>query len=311
MIEGDSTIHTDLPSPTTVRSLIKLLRVKQWSKNLLVFAAFLFTGAFSHRESWILVLLTFTAMCMASSGTYVVNDIVDADRDRLHPSKRLRPMASGQISTRVGIALAVLLLVGSVLLSWSINLSCVSIVVAYLGLQVLYNLWLKLTPVADVYCIATGFVLRAVLGAAAISVTISPWLLLCTGALALMLGFAKRRNEFILQGEARTATRESLAHYNQLSLDVFVTMFACAAALFYGLYTIQSETAHRFPGLIMTAPFVFYGITRYVLLVFTQDEGGEPAEVLFKDRHIVITLILFVVAAGLAVSGVSLPLLEK
>lgn len=292
-------------------SVVKLLRPKQWSKNFLVFAAILFTGAFGHTQSIIWALLGFAAMCMASSGTYIFNDLADIERDRAHPKKRLRPLASGAVPKSMGIVLGVVLLVGSLAIGWSLNRSTGTIITTYLLLQVLYNWKLKRTPIADVYCIALGFVLRAALGAAAITVQISAWLLFCTGALALMLGFAKRRNEFISQGEDRANSRESLVKYTKTALDVFVTMFACAAAICYGLYTIESETGRHFPALILTSPFVFYGITRYVLLVFTQDEGGEPADVLFKDKHIIASVVLFIVAAAVAVSGFRIPLLEK
>ena len=185
------------------------------------------------------------------------------------------------------------------------------IVGIYVGMQILYNWRLKHVPVADVFTIAIGFVLRAVLGAAAIAVNISGWLLFCTGALALMLGFAKRRTEFILQGSDRESSRESLIHYSRSALDAIVVMFAAGAAMSYGIYTLQSKTAQRFPGLILTSLFVFYGITRYVLLIFTIDEGGEPADVLFKDRHMIASVLLFVAAAVLAMSGFRLPFIEQ
>jgi hypothetical protein len=149
------------------------------------------------------------------------------------------------------------------------------------------------------------------LGAAAIGVTISGWLLFCTGALALTLGFGKRRSEFISQGEARAATRDSLAHYTKPVLDALVVMFACAAALCYGIYTLESESSLRFPALILTAPFVFYGITRYVVLIFAADEGGEPEDLLFRDKHIVTSIGLFLLMACIAVSGFKLPILVR
>lgn len=216
MTQGESKINAGPSSVNPFRTLIKLFRIKQWSKNLLVFAAFLFTGGFSRGDAWSQVLLTFAAMCLASSGTYIFNDIADVERDRVHPTKKYRPLASGQVSKQSGFIIGILLILASLGISWLVNPLCSAIVIAYLALQVLYNIGLKRAPVADVYCISFGFVLRAALGAAALTVTISPWLLLCTGALALMLGFGKRRSEFIQQGEARAESRESLAHYNQL-----------------------------------------------------------------------------------------------
>ena len=293
------------------RAVVRLLRPKQWTKNLLVFAALIFSGHFRDPQAIGLAVLAFAAMSLVSSATYAFNDVADVARDRQHPRKRNRPIASGAISPRVGTAIGIVLLLIGVGIAAALNTTSVALIAAYLLLQMAYNVGLKKTPVADVYCIATGFVLRAVLGAAAISVSISGWLLFCTGALALMLGFGKRRNEFILQGDARAASRESLVSYNRLALDGMVVMFATAAALCFGVYSLESATAQRFPGIILTAPFVFYGITRYVLLIFTLDEGGEPADVLFRDRHLVFSILAFLAAAILAMSGLRLPFLES
>lgn len=293
------------------RGVIKLLRPRQWSKNLLVFGAIIFSGRYDEPSTCWMAFVAFLAMCLVSSATYVANDLIDVERDRLHPTKRNRPIAAGVIPKALAIALTLGLGIGGVFLAASLNITSLEIVAAYLVLQVLYNVGLKRTPVADVYCIATGFVLRAVLGATAITVHISGWLLFCTGALALMLGFGKRRNEFIEQGEQRSRTRESLTDYTQTSLDAMVIMFATAAALCYGVYSIESKTADRYPGIILTAPFVFYGISRYVLLIFTRNEGSEPADVLFKDRHLLLSIAFFLGSAILALKGLHLPFLER
>jgi len=292
-------------------SFIRLLRVKQWAKNLLVFAAPLFSGFGGHSHFIAPAICAFFAMSLVSSSTYIINDVLDVERDRVHPTKRLRPLASGAIAKPIGIAIATICLaIGIGLAAW-LSRGSLAIVICYLLLQVLYNWKLKKMPIADVYAIAVGFILRAVLGAAAIGVSISGWLLFCTGALALMLGFAKRRNEFIVQGEDRTVSRESLAHYNRSSLDALVCMFASGAAMCYAIYSLQSHTAHKYPAMILTSVFVFYGIARYVLIVFASDEGGEPADVLFKDKHIIFSVIGFVVAAAVATSGIRVPLLEQ
>lgn len=292
-------------------AIFRLLRPKQWTKNLLVFGALVFTGSYTNPHIVGIALLAFVAMCCVSSSTYIYNDVQDVDRDRLHPKKKHRPIASGEVSKSTALVVAALMLIAGVGVAVALGTASLEIVAAYLALQVVYNAALKKIPVADVYSIATGFVLRAAVGAAAIQVSISGWLLFCTGALALMVGFGKRRNEYIQQGEDRSATRQSLIHYNRQALDAMVLMFATCAMLCYGVYTLESKTAARFPGIILTAPFVFYGITRYVLLVFTVDEGGEPEEIIFKDPHLVASSVLFVIAAGLAMSGVGLPLVER
>ena len=290
-------------------SLVRLVRPKQWAKNLLVFAAPLFAGGFS-AGAWTVAFVAFLAMGLASSGTYVFNDLLDVERDRRHPRKRFRPLASGAVSQRVGAVLGAILLVLSLVLGAAIGPGVVACLVVYLAMQVAYNARLKHVPIADVYTIALGFVLRAVLGAVAVGVAISGWLLFCTGSLALMLGFAKRRSEFILQG-GDAASRESLVHYTRPALDAIVVLFAAAAAMSYGIYALESATAHRYPAIILTVLPVLYGITRYMLVVFSLDEGGEPADLLFRDSHLVASVLVFVAAAVLAMGGLRLPLLER
>lgn len=292
-------------------ALIRLVRPKQWTKNLLVFAALVFTGTYTDARYVALALLAFAAMSAVSSATYIVNDIRDAERDRCHPRKRWRPIACGAVSPAVGGAVALVLVLAGTAMTAVLGSLALLVVATYVIVQILYNFGLKHVPVADVYAIAVGFVLRAVLGAVAIDVSISGWLLFCTGALALMLGFGKRRSEYISQGEARATTRDSLVHYSGPTLDALVVMFATAAALCYGIYTLESATAATYPGIILTAPFAFYGITRYVVLVLTLDEGGEPEDLLFRDRHLLVTLGLFVASAALAIGGVRLPVVAR
>ena len=301
---------TETALPGFVPSVVKLVRPKQWAKNVLVFAALLFTGGVIAQGSWVQAVMAFFAMSFVSSSTYVFNDLFDVERDRRHPKKRLRPLASGAISKPAGVAIGAILLAMSLGIAAAINLKVVVCIGIYIAMQIAYNWRLKHIALADVYTIAVGFVLRAVLGAAAIDVYISGWLLLCTGSLALMLGFAKRRNEFILQGADRSSSRESLVHYTRPALDALVTMFAGVATMSYGIYCLLSRTGQHYPALILTALFVAYGITRYLLVVFSLDEGGEPADLLFKDRHIIASVVLFVLSAALAMSGVRLPVIE-
>lgn len=296
---------------TTLKAIWRLLRPKQWSKNLLILAAPIFAAVHRDPEAVQATAIAFAAMCLASSATYVANDVLDAGRDRLHPTKQNRPIAAGDISPGFAIVLALLLAAGGVTLAASLNTSSLTIVLSYLALQGVYNAGLKRIPIADVFTIALGFIFRAVLGAAAVSVPISGWLLFCTGALALMLGFAKRRHEFLLQSERRTESRESLGGYSRAGLDALVIMTATGGAMCYGIYTVDSSTAARYPAILITSLFVFYGIARYILLVFGKDEGGEPADLLFKDPQLLASVVLFMASAVLAVSGMRIPLLEK
>jgi 4-hydroxybenzoate polyprenyltransferase len=293
-----------------MKAYIRLLRPKQWSKNLLVFAAILFTNQLRDPTDLRLTVMAFFGMCFVSSVVYVLNDIRDVEKDRAHPRKRLRPIASGQVSVAASAALALVVGVIGVALLFFVGKAAMAVVATYIVLQVIYNLGGKRMPVLDVFIIASGFVLRAILGAAAIHVKISVWLLFCTGALALLLGFAKRRHEFILQGDDRTKSRTSLAGYSRQALDALVVMSATGASICYGIYALESNTARRFPALFITILFVYYGITRYLLIVFANDEGGEPETLLFKDIHILASVILFIVSAVIALSVTKVPLIE-
>lgn len=290
--------------PSLAKSLYKLLRVKQWAKNAFVLAAIIFTGEFKHPDQLLHALIAFFAFSFVSSATYVFNDIVDVEKDRLHPKKKERPIASGAISVPTATTLGIICGLTGLLLSATLNLAALSIVVVYVLTQIAYNVKLKRVAVADVFTIAFGFVLRAAMGAAAIGVAMSGWLFICTGFIALMLGFAKRRNEFVMQGEDRGATRSSLEAYNQLYLDVLVSTTAGMATMGYAIYTMTSATAKTYPGLVLTLPFVLYGICRYLLLVFKKNSGGEPADILFGDKHIAVAIFGFILAAGIAVTKV-------
>lgn len=289
---------------------IRLLRPKQWTKNLLVFAGLLFTGSFDERDLVVRAMLAFVAMGLASSGTYALNDALDVERDRQHPRKKLRPVAAGEITPNSAIVLGTILMTLGVALGFLLNVETGSVVSGYLVLQAFYNGVLKRIPVADVFGLSLGFLLRAIAGATAIAVAISPWLLFCTASLALLLGFAKRRNEFVSMEGARQETRSSLGGYSLPSLDGLVLVSAAVAAICYGIYSIESPTAASHPALFLTAPFVFYGICRYLYLVFTFDEGGEPEAILIRDRHVWGSVVGFLVTAYLAMRGIDLPWIE-
>lgn len=297
--------------PSKLGSAIQLLRLRQWTKNLLVFAALLFTASFDDPKKVFLAFAAFFAMSMASSAVYVMNDLIDVDKDRLHPEKKSRPLASGAISKPEAATLAFASLMISLFLSAKINPASQHAILFYIGLQVLYNLKAKHIPIADVFTVSLGFVVRAALGAVAIGVQISGWLLLCTMALALLLSLGKRRHEFILMGEQRGESRASLAGYTQQTLDALVVFSACSSALFYGVYALESATAATHPGLIVTTVFVFYGVARYVYLIFSRGEGGEPDKILLTDPHIIASVILYVLFAVLAMKGLNLPYIES
>jgi 4-hydroxybenzoate polyprenyltransferase len=281
---------------------LRLLRPKQWAKNLLVFAALIFTGRFSDSSDVVAALLAFAALCFISSATYVVNDILDIDKDRAHPVKRNRPLASGAIGVGVAWGLAAACLILGIVVGFLIRPTFLYGITVYLALQFAYNLFAKRVPILDVFVIGIGFVLRAALGAVAIQVGMSAWLLFCTGVLALLIGFGKRRHEFLLDGHDAGASRPALTGYTLSLLDNMVVFSAALAGLSYGVYAIQSQTGQTYPALVLTIPFVIYGVARYMFLIFAKGDGGEPENIVLRDPHMIATLVLFVGAAVYAVA---------
>ncbi len=293
--------------PVKATAIVRLLRIKQWTKNLLVFAALIFANEYGDPYKVQFAIYAFFALCMFSSGVYAFNDVLDRDRDRAHPTKKNRPIASGALSSNAGMAVSMLCLIVGCLLGAFVNQYFLLGLFGYLAVQLTYNFWLKKAPVVDVMILSSGFVIRAALGAVAIQATISGWLLFCTGMLALLLGCAKRRHEFHLQGDDRGESRAALLGYSAQSLDAMVVFSAGVAAIAYGIYAIESDTARQFPALILTVPFVVFGVMRYLFLTFAKGEGGEPENILLSDWQIIAAVALFVATAFLALSGFEIP----
>lgn len=293
------------------RQLLRLMRPGQWIKNVVVFApSFFALWNASAPNSWIVVgrryhelFAAFAAFCLWSSAVYVLNDLVDAPRDRLHPRKRLRPIASGAVSPAEARGFLALLLVlgGAFLLG--LPVAACRLLGAYLALQTAYTFALKHLPALDVACIAAGFVLRAVVGGRAAHVALSPWLLSCTFLLALFLALGKRRQEKALLGNATSAgTRPSLARLSLRSLDTAVDIAAAATLVGYAAYTQAPATVSNFGsrGLIFTLPFVSLGLARYLRLLRRRDEGERPERTLLTDAPLLAIVLLF----GLSVAAV-------
>jgi len=284
--------------------LLKALRPSQWIKNLVVLAAYFFArwdpDQSSHFNSGhVLASATLAAVlfCLISSAVYLMNDIHDVDADRAHPIKRLRPIAAGTLGIGTAwmacLTLLALGMAGTCLLPVSFRwLLC-----SYVALQAAYTFGLKRVSLLDVFMIASGFVLRAIGGALAIDVRISPWLLLCTFLLALFLGLCKRRHEKLLleQNDQAQQHREALAGYGERMLDLMIGIAAAAAIVSYALYTLSGETIARFGTnrLGLTIPFAIFGIFRYLDVVYRQEEGGRPEKVLLTDRVLIATVVLY------------------
>ena len=302
MPEERKSLYQSLPA------WLRLMRPEQWTKNGLVLAAFFFAywDPQQHLREQGLRPYAFSAaaavlFCLVSSGTYALNDWRDRVADRLHPVKRLRPIASGEISSKTAQAMAVGLLAAGILGSLFSPQLCV-VISAYVAIQLLYTFRLKHVPLVDVFVIAAGFVLRAVAGAAVLAARISPWLLLCTFLLALFLALCKRRQEKMTRHESEQ--RRSVRAYSTQMLDSLISITAAATIVSYSLYTLSSETVARFgtPLLGLTIPLVIFGVFRYLYLVYTARAGERPEQVLLTDKAIIATIILY----GLVVAGVFL-----
>lgn len=274
--------------------VLQLLRPHQWTKNLLVFAALLATRRYSDTESVRAALLAFASFCLLSSATYVFNDWLDRERDKAHHRKRRRPIASGKVSGGAALFIGIVCVAGGLELASLVDMAVFYYGIGYLAIQVLYNFGLKYLAVADVFTISTGFVLRAVVGAVAINVSVSHWLYFCTGAFALYLGFAKRRAEALSSGDQAGDTREVLQAYGKQTLDALVLLFSGLTVISYGLYAIESETALRYPLIGISAVWVAYAVCRYLVLAFNDGEGEAPDTLLFRDPQLAMCLVLFI-----------------
>jgi 4-hydroxybenzoate polyprenyltransferase len=271
-----------------------MMRPRQWTKNLLVFAGLIFAGNIAHLESLLISTAAFILFCLASSSVYLFNDIVDLRSDRDHPLKSRRPLSRGAVSVvsagSMSAVLALLSAGGAFLLRPGFG----AVIVSYLLISLLYCLIFKRVVIVDVFIIAAGFVLRAVSGAVVLGIFISPWLLICTVLLALFLGLGKRRHELILLEGKAARHRQTLGEYTEPLLDHMISMVGAAAIVTYCLYTFFSETAASHPYWLMaTIPFVIYGILRYLYLMHVRKEGGSPEMLLLSDLPLAIDILLW------------------
>jgi len=277
---------------------IRVLRPRQWTKNLAVFAPLLFARAVFVHGLAARALLAFVAFCFLSSGTYVFNDWIDREEDRRHPDKALRPIAAREIRARTVLLLIVLCWAAGLDLGLMLGWKFAALGATYLALQLAYTGFLKHQVILDVLCIAAGFVLRVLAGGVAIDVPISGWLFLCALLLALFLGLAKRRQELVSLEEEATQHRPSLGEYSLPLLDQMLSTVAGMCILAYGLYTVAPDTVAKVGSdrLKWTLPFVLYGILRYLFLVHRRHVTGSPERVLFSDVPTMVNLALYAAA---------------
>jgi 4-hydroxybenzoate polyprenyltransferase len=284
-------------------ALFQAMRPRQWTKNLLVFAALIFDLQLDEPGRVGVALVAFGCFCLASGGVYLVNDLVDCDADRRHPAKRRRPIASGRLPERVAVMAAVAAFVLAPSIAAVIRPGFGVIIVGYLALMLGYSFWIKHAVILDVFAISGGFVLRAAGGAVALGVPISPWLYVCTVLLALFLGFGKRRNEIRLLENAAGLHRRNLDEYTVGLLDQLIMLTAAATIMSYSLYTFTAPTLPENHAMMLTIPFVLYGIFRYLLLVYVRDEGGAPEQLLLTDRPLLGSVMLWAATAVVILYG--------
>lgn len=302
-------------------SIIKLLRPRQWVKNLALFAAVVFTGQLFNPTAVNPVIIGFIVFCAASSGSYIINDIIDRKNDRIHPFKKFRPIAKGDVSVPLAASLAFLLIAFSLILATYVNFAFFLLVILYIVLQVSYSTLLKSITVIDILAIAAGYILRVYGGDVASGYHISVWLLLTTISISLFLAVGKRRSELTLISTSKieniAATRKTLSHYSDRLLDVYAAIFATSTFISYALFTflenpkginlnigdlffIQNPLFFPKKWLMITIIPVVYGLMRYLQDIYENNEGESPEKVIFSDKPLLATIIIW----GLMVIGV-------
>ena len=280
-----------------VAATVRSLRPRQWVKNLFVFAGLIFSQQLLSPLFWT-ALAAFALFCGLSGAIYLLNDVADAERDRLHPQKRHRPVASGALPRGLALAIGALLVGVSLVLAFRLSVAFGLVAAAYAVLLIAYSAWLKHLVIVDVLTVAIGFVLRAVAGAVAIQVEISGWLLICTVLVALFLALGKRRHEYLALSGGAAAHRPILAEYSAGLLDQMIAVVTASTVTAYALYTMSPETVGRFHTrlLPLTLPFVLYGVFRYLYLLYRRELGGNPSDLLLSDRPLLINTLMWILS---------------
>ena len=280
-----------------LKALIKTMRPRQWTKNGFIFFALIFDKQLFLLGPFLRTLAGFFLFCLISSAVYLFNDIADVEADRNHPEKKFRPIASGQLPVNVAWAAALLLTVIAIPLGYLLSPTFTLILMTYLVLNLLYSRWLKHVPILDVLIIAFGFVLRMAAGVALITVErFSPWLYMITLLFSLYIGLGKRRAEINLLSQGAVAHRKVLEGYTLPLLDQYITIVSGMTIIAYSLYTFSAVNLPENHTMMLTIPFVIYGIFRYLQLIQTGHAAGSPDEVALKDRPLQITVVLWVLA---------------
>lgn len=281
-----------------LKYILKAMRPRQWTKNAFVMAALVFDRKLFDVLSLERTLLTLVIFCLVSSSVYLFNDIMDVEADRNHPVKKNRPIASGKLSIKIAVIVSVILLLVSLAGSYFLSTGLLVIVAVYFLLNLAYSKWLKHMPIVDVLVIAACFVLRVVAGVSVIEVErFSPWLYVVTTLFALYIGFGKRRAELmVLVPDNTQSHRRVLSGYSLDFVDQLITIVSSTTIIAYSLYTFSAPNLPANHSMMLTIPFVLYGIFRYLSLMQIDKRGGEPEELLLKDRPLQITILLWAIS---------------
>lgn len=292
----------------TIRDLLITMRPDQWTKNLVLFAGLVFAGGLGSATLTLYAAAGFLVFCGLSGATYIFNDLADMKRDREHPVKRKRPLASGRLPVGVARAAGVALIALALAAAYRLHVNFGLVATGYVALNALYSLALRKMVILDVMAIAIGFVLRAVgsvevLREPAPGTELSPWLLVCTFFLALFLGLGKRRHEALTLGTDADSHRPTLRHYPPPLVDALFGVVTASTVVSYAIYTIWPGTIEKVgsAGLVYTVPFVVYGVFRYLYLMFAEGSGGAPAKALLSDLPLGINIVAWVVAVALVI----------
>jgi 4-hydroxybenzoate polyprenyltransferase len=287
--------------------LLRALRPKQWTKNVLIFAGLFFDGRILDPQKFTRAAAAFVIFCFVSSAIYLINDVVDADKDRLHPKKRERPIASGALDSRLAVLAAIILLGVCLPLAFVLHSSFGITCVIYVVVMLAYDFFLKHVVIVDVMTIAAGFVLRVFAGTTVVIVTrFSPWLYVCTTLGALFIAINKRRHELLLLAQDANDHRSSLQEYSVAFLDEMTSLVTATTLTSYSLYTFSAPNLPANHTMMLTIPFVIYGLFRYLYLIHAKSLGGNPEDIVLSDRPLLICFMLWSLAAGLVIYGPSL-----
>lgn len=270
------------------------MRPKQWFKNVFVFAPLIFDEKLFQPRYLLPTVAGFVLLCLTSGTVYIINDLADIEKDRHHPKKRNRPLAAGELSIGTARGAAVLILLVALPLGFLLDVWLGGILTAYLFLQIGYSFWLKNFVIIDVMIVASGFLLRVAAGVPLVEAErFSPWLYVCMMLLALLIGFGKRRHEMVLLKDGAAGHRQALEHYNLPLLDHILSIVTASTLVAYALYTFSAPNLPRNHTMMLTIPFVLYGIFRYLYLIHVKELGGAPEEVVLSDRALQASILLW------------------